>query len=417
MSAQTPTPAVAVTGLGLMSGLGLDLESSWQGILAGQRPIRPFTLFDAGGLAVGFGAELPEGAEEIFKANVRKRRRDQMTRGTMLAVSAGGMALADAGLGGKGAVAAAGLDPGRVGVVVGTTGTGYVPPPAGGNDQHRILRNMSNSPACWLSLTHKLGGPAFTVSTACSSGVYALASAAALIHSGQCDVVLAGASDSSLNYEDLAGFASLMALSEDLEHAASASRPFDLDRGGFVMGEGGGFLVLERADLARERGATIHALMPTPALTSEAYNIISPAPGGRGMVRTMGLCLELAGLGPEQVGYLNAHGTSTQLNDLYEAQAVHEVFGEGAAALPISSTKGATGHCLAGAAGVEAVLSVLALREGMIPPTVNLERPDPDLGELDLVAGAPRQVELQHVMCNSFAFGGHNGVVIFSLPE
>ena len=410
-------PAVAVTGLGLMSSLGLDLESSWRGILEGRPPIRPFTMFDPRGLAVGFGAELPDGVDELFKANIRKRRRDQMTRGTMLAVTAGGMALADAGLGGKGALAAAGLDPERVGVVVGTTGTGYTPPPDGARDQHRILRNMSNSPASWLSLTHKLGGPAFTVSTACSSGVYALASAAALIQTGQCDMVLAGASDSSLNYDDLAGFASLMALSEDLEHAATASRPFDLDRGGFVMGEGGGYLVLERVDLARERGARVHALMPTPALTSEGYNIISPAPGGSGMVRTMGLALELAGLAPEQVGYLNAHGTSTQLNDLYEAQAVHDLFGGAAASLPISSTKGATGHCLAGAAGVEAVLSVLALRDGLIPPTLNLERPDPDLGELDLVTGAPRPAELRHVMCNSFAFGGHNGVVIFSRAE
>ena len=410
-------PAVAVTGLGLMSGLGLDLQSSWRGILAGEQPIRLFTLFDARGLPAGFGAQLPEGVEQLFKANIRKRRRDQMTRGTMMAVVTGGMALADAGLGGKGALADAGVDPGRVGVVVGTTGTGYTPPAGGGADQHRILRNMSNSPASWLSLIHKLGGPAFTVSTACSSGVYALAAAAGLIMSGQCDVVLAGASDSSLNYEDLAGFSALMALSEEGERAATASRPFDVERAGFVMGEGAGYLVLERADLARRRGAEVAALMPPPALTSEAYNIISPAPGGRGMVRTMRLALELAGLAPAQMGYLNAHGTSTQLNDKYEALAVAEVFGADAQRLPISSTKGATGHCLAGAAGVEAVLSVLALRDGLIPHTLNLEQPDPDLGELDLIMGEPRPARLRHVMCNSFAFGGHNGVAIFSSPH
>ena len=410
-------PVVAITGRGLMSGLGLDLESSWRGILASDPPIQPFTLFDTRGLPAGFGAQLPHGVEQLFKANIRKRRRDQMTRGTMMAVVTGGMALADAGLAGEGAMADAGVDPGRVGVVVGTTGTGYASPPGGAADPHRILRNMSNAPASWLSLTHKLGGPAFTVSTACSSGVYALAAAAGLILTGQCDVVLAGASDSSLNYEDLAGFSSLMALSEELERAPAASRPFDAERAGFVMGEGAGFLVLERADLARRRGAEVSALMPPPALTSEAYNIISPAPGGRGMIRTMSLALDLAGLAPDDMGYLNAHGTSTQLNDKYEALAVAEVFGPGAGRLPISSTKGATGHCLAGAAGVEAVLSVLALRDGVIPHTLNLERPDPELGELDLVVGEPRPAELRHVMCNSFAFGGHNGVAIFSSPE
>ncbi len=409
-----PPFKVAVTGLGLMTGLGNDLESSWRGILAGDRPIRPFTLFDPAGLAAGFGAQLPDGAEELFSGNIRKRRRDQMTRGTMIAVVAGGMALAQAGLAGKSGAREAGLDSGRIGVVVGSTGTGYAPPPGGEADPHRILRNMSNSPACWLSLTHKLGGPSFTVSTACSSGIYALASAASLIQTGQCDVVLAGASDSSLNFEDVRGFSNLMALSEELDRAATASRPFDLERSGFVMGEGAGYLVLERLETARHRGAEILALMPPPALTSETYNIISPQPGGQGMIRTMRLALELAGMEPSQVDYLNAHGTSTQLNDLYEAAAVQEVFGEHARSLPVSSTKGATGHCLAGAAGVEAVLSLLALRDGVIPPTANLEQPDPALGDIDLVAGEPRRARLRNVMCNSFAFGGHNGVAIFS---
>ncbi len=408
---------VAVTGLGLMTGLGNDLETSWRGILAGESRIAPFSLFDPGDLAAGFGSQLPDGVDELFKKGIRKRRRDQMTRGTMLAITAGTMALEQAGLAGKGAVAAAGLDPYRVGVVVGTTGTGYAPAADQGPDQHRILRNMSNSPACWLSLTHKLGGPSFTVSTACSSGVYALAAAASLIQTGQCDVVLAGASDSSLNLPDVRGFASLMALSEELERAAVASRPFDLERSGFVMGEGGGYLVLERPETARARGVRALAHMPPPALTSETYNIISPEPGGRGMERTMRLALDLAGLQPDAVGYLNAHGTSTQLNDMYEASAVRSVFGEHASRLPVSSTKGATGHCLAGAAGVESVVSVLALRDGAIPPTANLEQPDPELGALDLVAGAPRRAALDHVMCNSFAFGGHNGVVIFSRPR
>jgi 3-oxoacyl-[acyl-carrier-protein] synthase II len=399
----------AVTGMGLMTGLGLDLESSWRGILAASSPIRRFTLFDPGDLGASYGVELPDGADAVFEQRITKRRRSQMTRGTMIACVTAGMAIEDAGLD----LGTVDLD--RVGVVAGATGTGYVAPPSG-SDPHRILRNMANAPASWISLCNRLAGPSFVISTACSSGTYALAAGCDLLQNDLCDVVVAGSADSSINYPDVEGFSSIMALSENEEQVETASRPFDRRRGGFVMGEGGGFLVLERLEHATRRGARVHAVMARPALTSETYNIISPQPGGVGMTRAMRLALELAGLRPDQIDYVNAHGTSTRLNDLYEAQAIEEVFGGHARQLAVSSTKGQTGHCLAGAAGVEAVICCKALVEGVIPATVNLTEPDEEI-RLDVVAGKPRPANLRRVMSNSFAFGGHNGTCIFTRPE
>lgn len=397
---------VAVTGLGLMTGLGLDLASCWSGLLEGRNTARRFTLFDPEGLPTPFGVELPAGAVELFERQIMKRSRDQMTRGTMIALATAQMAIADAGLEG------ADVSRDRVGVVLGTTGTGYTDC-AAGIDQHRILRGMSNSPAAWVSLKFKFTGPSFVVGTACSSGAYALAAAHWLIDSGQADVVITGAADSSLNRLDVQGFSSLMALAEESGDPATASRPFDRTRAGFVIGEGGGVLVLESRESARRRGARVYALMPPPGLSTEAYNILSPQAGGVGMALCMRRSLENAGLAPGQVDYINAHGTSTRINDLYETQAIHAVFGAAARAVAVSSTKSLTGHCLAGAAGVEAAICCKALVEGTIPPTWHLTDPDPEL-DLDFVPNAPRRRELRNVMSNSFAFGGHNGVVVFS---
>lgn len=403
------TNRVVVTGLGLMTGLGLDLESSWRGLLQGRSAVARFRLFEPQGLRSPCGVELPEQADELFASAFAPRRRAQMTRGTMMAVLCARQAMGDAGL----ALDAA--DRSRVAVVMGTTGTGYVGPREG-VDEHRILRNMSSAPAAWISLEHKITGPAFVVGTACSSGGYAIETARALVAGGSCDAAIAGAADSSLNPLDVQGFGSLMALAEPTEDFATASRPFDRRRSGFVMGEGGGVLVLEAEAQARRRGARIYAVLQPAALTSEAYNIISPKRDGAGMAEAMRLALQLAGLGPADIDYINAHGTSTQLNDRYEAMAVRDVFGEHARTLAVSSTKSMTGHCLAAAAGVEAAICCKALGENVVPPTANLTEPDPELG-LDFVPLAARPMPLRHVMSNSFAFGGHNAVNIFSRVE
>ena len=392
-----------------MTGLGADLETSWRGLLEGRNPVRRFTLFDPAGLACTFGVELPAGAEERFAAAVHRRHRAQMTRGTLLTLVTAQMALADSGLDSPR------LNRSRVGVVAGATGTGYAPPPGGG-DEHRILKNMGSAPAAWISLKCSLLGPTMIVGTACSSGAYALAAAHWLLVSGQCDAVVAGAGDSSINYPDVEGFCKLMALSEQNDDPAHACRPFDRRRNGFVMGEGGGFLVLETLEFARRRGARIYAAMNMPGLNSEGYNILSPQPGGEGMAVCMRRALDEAGLEPADIDYINAHGTSTMLNDLYEVQAIRKVFGERARSVAVSSTKAMTGHCLAGAAGVEAVICCKAIQEQRVPPTINFAEPEPEM-DLDFVPNVARERRLRHVMSNSFAFGGQNGVVIFSALE
>ena len=397
---------VAVTGLGLMTGLGLDLESTWQGLISGRRVAKRFTLFDPTGLSATFGVELPEQAEELFQENIQTRKRKQMTRANMIAVYTTKMAIEDSG------VDLESMDRDRVGMVYGATGTGYAPQSLE-IDENRILKNMASAPAAWNSLIYKISGPSFTVTTACSSGTFALHSAIQLIQSGQCDVAIAGAADSALSYLDVQGFCSLHALSERNEDPPSASRPFDKSRDGFVMAEGGGILVLESMEFAKKRNAKIYCTISLPGLGSEAYNIMSPAPGGVGMARAMKAALSNAGLKETDIDYINAHGTSTTLNDIYETQAIKEVFGNRAYKIPVSSTKSMTGHCLSAAAGVEAVICVKSLIENTIPPTANLSEPDPEL-DLDYVPNLPRKADLNHVMSNSFAFGGQNGVCIFS---
>jgi len=406
MSDAAPDGRVAVTGAGLMTGLGLDAKSTWQGLMECRRPVRRFTLFDPSGLDTPFGVELPDGAQELFASRIKPRLREQMTRGTMISVVTAQMAVDDSGLDFEKE------DRTRVGVVAGATGTGYAYFSADPDD-HRILRNMASAPAAWIGLRWKLLGPSMVASTACASAPYALRVAHSLIADGECDVVIAGAGDSTLNAADVRGFGALMALAEGDSGFEEACRPFDARRAGFVMGEGGGMLVLESAAHALARGARILAELHRPGLSSEGYNILSPEPGGRGMVRCMRAALANAGLQPSQLGYLNAHGTSTKLNDEYETLAVKEVFGDRAKRLPVSSTKAATGHCLAAAGGVEAVISLQALVHGAIPPTLNLTTPDPAL-DLDYVPLRPRAAALDHVMSNSFAFGGQNGTIIFS---
>jgi 3-oxoacyl-[acyl-carrier-protein] synthase II len=401
----TATPVV-ITGLGLMTGLGINLADSWQGLIAGRSVTSPFRNLDPARLSCPFGVELPPAADELFQTHIKKRKRSQMTRSTQIALLTAEMAINDAQLDLEG------LDRTRIGAVMGSTGTAYIPEGAGRDDM-RILKNMANSPVSWISLTWKLHGPSFIVGTACSSGVYAMGAAYGLIRSGQCDVVLCGSADSSINAPDIEGFCDLLALADAASEPKAASRPFDARRSGFVIGEGGGILVLESAEHARRRKARVYARMHYPGFYTESYNILSPEPDGKGMARCMRMALQQSGLAPADIDYINAHGTSTSLNDLYETLAIKQVFQESACRIPISSTKSMTGHCLAGAGGIEAVICCKALYEGIIPPTINLTHPDPQL-DLDYVPLQARKKELRHVMSNSFAFGGHNGVNIFS---
>lgn len=401
--------SVLVTGLGLMTGMGLNLKDSWQGLIKGISVTAPFRNLDPTGLSCGYGVELPEGAEDLFAVHIKRRKRSQMTRSTRMGLVTAEMAINDACLNFEK------IDRTRVGVIIGTTGTAYIAQ-EGQPENMRILKNMSNSPASWISLINKLNGPSFAMATACSSGAYALGAAYGLICAGLCDVVICGSIDSSINYPDIEGFCNLMALAGHEQEFETASRPFDQRRSGFVIGEGAGILILESALFAQQRQADAYAVMHYPGLYTESYNIFSPEPDGKGMVRCMELALQHGGLCPEDIDYINAHGTSTPVNDLYETRAIKKIFGKNIRTLPVSSTKSMTGHCLAGGAGVEAVISCKALSENMIPPTINLTSPDPELN-LDYVVNKARKKELHHVMSNSFAFGGHNGVNIFSSPD
>lgn len=398
-------PPVVITGLGLMTGLGLNLADSWQGLIAGKSGAALFRDPELAQLSCPFGVELPAEAEELFIGQIKKRKRNQMTRSTQISLVTAAMAIEDSGLDLKS------VDRKKIGVAVGTTGTAYIPD--NNEEKMRILKNMPNSPVSWISLTWKFNGPSFVLGTACSSAVYAMAAAYGLIQTGQCDVVICGSVDSSINRPDIEGFSELMALADGSVKPETASRPFDELRSGFVIGEGGGILVLESSEHAKARGARIYAETTYPALYTESYNILSPEPDGKGMAECMRLALQNSGLKLDQIDYINAHGTSTHLNDLYETMAIKEVFEDSAYRIPISSTKSMTGHCLAGAGGVEAVISCKALFENIIPPTINLTHPD-TLCDLDFVPMTARKQQLTHVMSNSFAFGGHNGVNIFS---
>lgn len=397
---------VVITGISLLTGLGLSKEDSWKGLLEGPSPIDKFSLFDTKDLVANFGVQLPDNSEDLFKNYIKKRKRSQMTRGTMISTTAASIAFEDSKL------SLDKIDKSRCGVVVGATGTGY----SNSEDQideYRILKNMASSPAAWISLQLGFEGPAFITSTACSSAAYALHSAFMLITSGQSDIVISGSGDSTINYADVKGFESLMALSDEKENISSASRPFDLNRNGFVMGEGAGMLVLESLEHAKSRGAEIYAEIHLPGLTSESHNIMSPKPDGSGMADSMKKALSNANLSVTDIDYINAHGTSTPLNDKIETIAIKNVFGANALNIPVSSTKSMTGHCLSAAAGIESVICCMALKTQTIPPTMNYKTIDPEC-DLDYVPNKARKAELKHIMSNSFAFGGHNGTAIFS---
>jgi 3-oxoacyl-[acyl-carrier-protein] synthase II len=274
----------------------------------------------------------------------------------------------------------------------------------------RLLVNMAPG---HVSMTYGLKGPNACVVTACASGNSSLASAARMIMLGEATAMLAGGAEAGITPMGVSGFNGLKALSTRNDEPQRASRPFDLERDGFVMGEGAGVLVLEEMDHALARGARIYAELAGYGETADAYHVTAPAPGGEGAARCMSAALATAGLGPGDIDYVNAHGTSTKSNDLAETQAIRSVFGDKADDVAISSTKSMTGHLLGAASGIEAVVSVLAIDRNVVPPTINLENPDPEC-DLDYVPNHSREMDVKAVLTNSFGFGGVNGCVIFT---
>jgi len=400
-------PRVVVTGLGVKTPAGNDVATFWETLLAGRSMAADITSFDTTDLPVRFACQVKDfdGAEYLGPKEVRR-----VDRNAQLGFAAAIDAVRSAG--------EPGADPARCAVVAGI-GIGGL---ATLEEQEKVLIErgptrvtpflvpmmMPNATPAIVAMELGWTGPNVCVATACAAGSHAVGEGARLIRDGTADVVLAGGAEAVVVPIAIAAFARMGALSGRHDDPASASRPFDADRDGFVIGEGAAFLVLERLDRARARGVPILGEVLGYGRNADAYHITAPSPGGSGATACMQLALDDAGLAPSAVGHVNAHGTSTPLNDASEAEAIVKVF-DGSPP-PVTSTKGVTGHLIAAAGAVEAVASILALRDGMAPPTANHERTDPDIA-LDVIAGSPRPLR-GPVLSNSFGFGGHNATLV-----
>ena len=406
---------VVVTGLGTVNPLAQSVDDFWQAALDGTPGVERITLFDASDFSVKIAAEVKEWDPEVFMPKREYRRLD---RNGQFMVAAADQALADAGLSYEEDDPAAH----RVGVVLGSgiggiqttqdevdlmreRGPGRVSPVA-------IPKIISNIPGGAVSIKHHLYGPNTTVVTACAASANAIGDATEIIRRDAADVMLSGGSEAGIVELAVAGFASAKAVSRSNDDPHGASRPFDLDRNGFVMGEGAAALVLEEREHALARGAAIYGEVLGYGMSADAYHITLPRPGGDGAARAMALSLRDASLEPTEIDYINAHGTSTKANDATETAAIKTVFGDAAYDVAISSTKSMHGHMLGAAGAVEAIAGLLAIRDNKVAPTINYETPDPEC-DLDYVPNKARNVDVRYVMSNSFGFGGHNVALIF----
>ena len=399
---------VVVTGLGVVSPIGIGHSDFWEALLAGQSGVAKITRFDATDFATQIAAEVKNFDPADYMDKKEAKRTDRFAQ---FAVAAAGLALKDAD------ITVSADNAADIGV--------YVSSGIGGLEtmeaQWTVLREkgpqkvspffipmmIGNMGAGQVALTFGLKGPTSNIVTACASGAQAVGDAFRVIERGDCEVMLAGGSEGSITPLSVAGFNAARALSTSNDNPTKASRPFDKERDGFVMGEGAGVLVLESLDHALARGARIYAEISGYAATNDAYHITSPDPEATGTTRCMRLALRDAGVSPSDIDYVNAHGTSTDLNDRLETMALKAVFGEHAKNLAISSTKSMIGHLLGAAGAVELIATVKSIYEGVVHPTINLEHPDPDC-DLDYVAEGPRQMPIRAALKNSFGFGGHN---------
>ncbi len=403
---------VVVTGVGLVTPLGTDRDTTWEGLVNGRSGVGPITRFDASDQASRIAAEIKGfEPEKYFEAKQAKN----LDHFVQYAIAAAEEAVADSGLD---------MDkvaPERVGVITGC-GMGGLPTI---EQYHQVYmergprritpflipRIIPNMPSGHLSMRFNARGPNLAITTACAAGTHAVGEAFRSIAYGDCDIALTGGTESVICPLAVGGFSSMKALSTRNDDPRHASRPFDRDRDGFVISEGAGILVLEEFEHARKRGAVIYAEMAGYGQTSDAYHVAAPPENGEGGARCMQRALQDAGMNPEDIDYVNAHGTSTPLNDRCETAALKTVFGDHAYNLVISSTKSMTGHMLGGAGGIESAFIALSIRHGVIAPTINLDNPDPDC-DLDYVPNTARERKIRTAMSNSFGFGGTNGVVI-----
>ncbi len=408
---------VVVTGVGLVTPVGTGADKSWQALCAGQSGIAAISRFDASAQAVRIAAEVKDFQVED---HLDKKVAKHLELFVQYAVAAAGEALRDSGF------AITPENATRVGSIVGC-GLGGLPTI---EKYHQIALEkgerritpffipmvIPNMGAGQISIIYGTKGPNLSLTTACAAGTHAVGEAFRSIVYGECDVALTGGSESVICPLAFGGFNAMKALSTRNDDPAAASRPFDRDRDGFIIGEGGGILVLEELEHARRRGAPIYAEMAGYGLSGDGFHIAAPPEDGDGAARCMTAALADAGMRPEDIDYINAHGTSTPLNDVVETRAVKRVFGDHAARLAISSTKSMTGHLLGGAGGIEAVFSALAIKHQEAPPTINLDNPG-DECDLDYIPKVSRKMAIRTAMSNSFGFGGTNAVIIMKRYE
>ncbi len=403
---------VVVTGMGVLSPVGLSVGSFWKSLIEGRGGVGTITRFDASALDVRIAAELKGFDPSEYMEAKEIKRTDPFVQ---YAMAAGKQAAAQAGL------KTEKVDPFRFGVIIGS-GIGGITTL---ENQHTVLQTRGPSRVSpffvpmmivdmasgQLSMEFGAKGSNFATVSACSSGAHAIGEAYRLIRDGELDVMLAGGAEAPITPLSMAGFASMKAISARNDDPDHASRPFDRDRDGFVMGEGAGIVVLERLEHARARGVKVLAEMVGYGSTADAYHMTAPAPGGEGAARAMRLALQSGAIPPTDIDYINAHGTSTPLNDKFETMAIRTVFGDHANRLCVSSTKSMTGHLLGAAGGIELVACVLACDEGLIPPTINYENPDPEC-DLDYVPNEARRRPIRNALSNSLGFGGHNVTLV-----
>ncbi|MBK7316077.1 MAG: beta-ketoacyl-ACP synthase II [Anaerolineales bacterium] len=405
---------VVVTGLGCVSPVGNNSKDTWQALLAGKSGAAPITTFDASAHKTKFAAEV-KGFDPVALFGTRDARK--MDRFTQFATAATLEAVEHASL----KIDESNRD--RIGILIGT-GIGGI---SSLLEQYDVMRErgpdrvspflipmmISDGAAGNIAIRLGVRGPNMSLATACASGTNALGEAAEMIRRGSADVMIAGASEAAINAIAMAGMNSMTALSTRNDEPLRASRPFDKDRDGFMMGEGAGVLILESLEYAQARGANILCEFSGYGTTDDAHHISAPSEDGAGAVGSMSIALADAGLKLEDISYINAHGTSTYLNDKSETSAIKTVFGELAYKIPVSSTKSMTGHLLGASGAVEAVFCALTIMDNILPPTMNYETPDP-VCDLDYVPNQPRKAEPNHVMSNSFGFGGHNATLVLS---
>ncbi|GCE29092.1 3-oxoacyl-[acyl-carrier-protein] synthase 2 [Dictyobacter alpinus] len=408
---------VVVTGMGLITALGNDLASTWEALTQGRSGVGEITAYDTSDFGVHFAAEIKQFEPQLYMDRKEARRNDPYEQ---LAIATTKQALAQAGL----TINADNAD--DIGVYIGSGIGGLVTL----HDQFKVLHEkgpdrispffinmmiVDGAPGI-VSILTGAKGPNWATVSACATSSNSIGEAWETIRRGDAKAMIAGGSEKAVTPIAMAAFDKMKTLSRRNQDPQGASRPFSLDRDGFVMGEASGMLILEDLEFARARGATILAELIGYGTTADASHITSPAPGGEGLVRAMRRALRKANLQPEQIDYINAHGTSTQPNDSTETQAIKTCFGDHAYKLAVSSTKSMTGHTLGAAGAVEAIISIMALQTGIIPPTINLQRPDPEC-DLDYVPNQARHAPVNIVMSNSMGFGGHNACLIFKHYE